>query len=170
MSADRTRLARYGDGLIDPDARILATYKGVQWVTDRYAMVRTDMFKRPVTAKWLTPTAPVIKDANMRQILGGIPRNEMWAHRSSFVFNDDTRDRPRTMRIITTRYASLGGTLYDARIDPLLDACDHLALHKNRIAGFQKRPRSSRPVLVCVVMGVNWSALDSSFQIKAVGS
>ena len=163
-AAKHARISRYVDGLIQPEDRILATHKGVQWVTDRFVMVRADMFRRPVTARWAQGDPPKVGEAKMRKVLGDIPRDGKYARRMPYRF---ITTGSGTLRPICSSWSSPSATLYNTQIDPLLDACDHLRVFDGgrRIAGFQKRPRSAKPVLVCVVMGVHWGAVDEDSKL-----
>ena len=165
MSAPKhAQLTKYSDGLIDPALRIVGTHKGVEWVTDRYVMVRTDMFRRAVTpASPKTEQWPPIKDRSYRSILGGVPRERF----------DGTLHR-LTLDADDGRRIGFAGTaevvLFDDSVRPLLLACDYRKIHNGRIVGFQKRPHSSSPVLVCVVMGIRAHQLDSVERITERGA
>jgi len=146
-------ITRYRDALMDPAIRLIGTHKGVEWVSDRYVMVRTDMWKRTVTPRGAGYLTHTLSDSVVRKTLSGIPRDFPSGHRLT-----DLTLRQNYGRTVGFVSSGTAITPFDNQVRPLLEACDHVTVHANgsRIAGFQRRPRSAKPVLVCVVMGIRF--------------
>lgn len=161
MSATKhARVTRLSDALLDTEWRLVGAHRGVQWVTDRYVIVRVDMLPRAVTSKGVPSAWPGLSESRYRSLLGGIPRDDSGL--ASVLDSKIQHDSDgRTFAVVTERAGGPGAAwLIDAQILPLLSACDRIAIHKGRVVGFQKRPGQGKPVLVCVVMTVAWRQLD----------
>lgn len=144
------RVKRYSDGLIDPTWRLTCRDKGVTWVTDRFVMVRADMFTRPVTPRCDVGPFTTLPVSRLRQVLARASRTGTWAR-----LVGRTADSVGAVLV----YAGVASAApFDSRIEPLIEACDFVRLRDGVLCGFQKRPHCAEPVLVFLAYAKRWNA------------
>lgn len=156
MSARKwATVRRYRDGLVDPSWRAVVNDRGIEWVTDRYAMVRTDMFSIPVTARGNFSDA--LRPFVTRRILDGRPVLGRAIYGGQAERLGVVGDEEVSALLVSAGNGGATASLFHSDIAPLLDACDVLRLKDGRLYGYQRRPGRPAPVLVAVIQPIRWS-------------
>ena len=148
-----TTVSRYRDGLIDPSWRAVINDRGIEWVTDRFTIVRTDMFTVRVTARGYG--ADQVRPARVRAILDRRPAFVPFVGAADIL--GLAGDGEEAALVVRSGSGGSSASLFQPSIRPLLDACDSLRVKEGTLFGYQRRPRCADPVLVAAVQPIRWS-------------
>jgi hypothetical protein len=169
---------KFSDLLIDPEYRIVFSDRGAEWVTDRYSMVRSDLFGRSIASRnaGTFGSQPLVK--HLRRTVYGPKMDDLTPVSFTGItiaHHDSHAESVELVSISGDAYLTSGPYLpFNARVlNGIRAAVDDGSLyryaysHKKTLLFFQHRKGQAHPVRVAVLCAVR---LSHGLQLAEVAS